>query len=129
MVFTAAQTTAFFENANQMALPRATVVQLANDGIVTVEDLAEFDKSSLTQIADNLRRPCGRIPDPTPGAAAGASIPTPPFVFDAKSQTCLEVAGNLICFYQTIGQPCTLANLDWTNVMSKFKDRNAFLPS
>ena len=54
MVIAAAQTTAFFKNVNQMALPRVTVVQLANEGIVMVEDLAEFyknlaDRQQLTQ--------------------------------------------------------------------------------
>ena len=72
MVLTAAQTTAFFENANQMAIPTATVAQLGNEGITTVDDLIDFDEDSLKQIAENLRRPGGRIPDPTPGAPAGA---------------------------------------------------------
>ena len=44
MVFTTAQTVAFFENPNQMAIPRATVAEVANEGIVTVVDLADFDK-------------------------------------------------------------------------------------
>ena len=122
MVFTVAATTAFFENANQMAIPRATVTQLQSEGIVSVEDLAEFDKESLKQIADNLRRPGGRIPDPTPGAAAGATIPTPPFVFGAKSQNRLETAGHLIRFYNTIGRVCTPSNVDWGGPMSRFKE-------
>ena len=91
-----------------MALPRVPVVQLANEGIVMVEYLAEFYKNSLKQIDDNLRIPGGRIPDPTPGAAAGATIPMPPF----RSHTRLEVAGNLIRFYETIGRQCNPANLD-----------------
>ena len=80
MVFTNVQTVAFFENANQMAIPRATVAELANEGIVTVANHADFDNESLKQIADNLHRPGGQIPDPTPGADAGATIPKPPFV-------------------------------------------------
>ena len=79
MVLTGNQTTAFFENTNQMALPRATVLQLQSEGILTVADLKDFDKDTLSQIAENLRRPGGRIPDPTPGTARGTTIPTPPF--------------------------------------------------
>jgi hypothetical protein len=54
MVMTAAQTTAFFENEDQMGIPHATVVQLATEGITSVIDLADFDKESLLQLADNL---------------------------------------------------------------------------
>jgi hypothetical protein len=57
MVLTAAQTTAFFENAQQMAIPNATVVQLVSEGINTVDGLAELDKDTINQIASNLRHP------------------------------------------------------------------------
>jgi hypothetical protein len=57
MVLTAAQMTAFFENAQQIAIPNATVVQLVSEGINTVDDLAEFDKDTINQIASNLCRP------------------------------------------------------------------------
>ena len=122
MVLTAAQTTAFFENANQMAIPRATVIQLSREGITTVGDLSDFDKSTMAQVSENLRRPGGRIPDPTPGAAAGASIPTPPFVFGAKSQARLLVACDLVRFYKTIGRPLTTGNISWEHVMRRFGD-------
>eukprot|EP00957_Ditylum_brightwellii_P129299 9863139-Ditylum_brightwellii.AAC.1 len=75
-----------------MNIPHATVVQLVSKGIDAVADLADFDKSSIKQIAENLRWPAGRIPDPTPGADPGAMIPTPLFTFGAKSQQCLLVA-------------------------------------
>jgi hypothetical protein len=39
MVLTGAQTTLFFEHADQMAIPNATVVQLEQEGINTVDDL------------------------------------------------------------------------------------------
>ena len=122
MVLTAGQTTAFLENADQMALPRATVLQLQNEGILTVADLQDFDRETLSQIAGNLRRPGGRIPDPTHGAAAGATIPTPPFVFGAKSQMRLRVACDLIRYYNTTSRPLTAANIQWDPVMSRFKE-------
>jgi hypothetical protein len=49
----------FFEKDDQMGIPHATVVQLATDRITSVIDLADFDKESLQQLADNLRRPEG----------------------------------------------------------------------
>ena len=54
MVLTAAQTTAFFENADQMGVQHAMVVQLAQEGIQSVADLTDFDKDALQQLADNL---------------------------------------------------------------------------
>ena len=50
------------------------------------------------------------------------TIPTPPFVFGAKSQQRLNVACDMIRFYNTIGRTLTAANLQWTTTMSKFKD-------
>ena len=54
MVLTAAQTITFFEHADQMGIPHATVIQLCAEGIETVADLANLDKDSLQQLADNL---------------------------------------------------------------------------
>jgi hypothetical protein len=47
-----------------MGIPNATVVQLQVEGIDTVDDLADVDKDTIEQIAANLRRPAGRIPNP-----------------------------------------------------------------
>ena len=105
MVLTAAQVTAFFEDAAQMAIPNATVVQLANEGINTVDDLSEFDKTSIEAIAHNLRRP-----------PAGN-----PFVFGAKSQKRLIVACDLVRYYETVGRNITVANIQWNTVMKNFE--------
>ena len=85
MVLTTAQMTTFFEHAEQMGIPHTTVVELCAKGIKVVTDLVDFDKDSLQQLADNLRHPGGCVLDPNPGAPAGATIPTPLFVFGAKS--------------------------------------------
>ena len=53
MVLTAAQTTAFFENPDQMGIPHATMVQMQQEGIQSLADLADFEKESLQQLADN----------------------------------------------------------------------------
>ena len=121
MVLTAAQMTTFFEHAEQMGIPHTTVVQLCSKGIDVDADLADFDKDSLQQLADNLRRPGGRVPDPNPGGPPGATIPTPPFVFGAKSQKCITVACDLVRFYTTVGCDLTAANLQWSTIMKNFK--------
>ena len=123
MPLTAAQRTAFFEEAAQMGIPNVTVVQLENEGITGVDDLVEFDKETIEQIAANLRRPAGRVPDPNPGAAAGATIPTPPFVFGAKSQQRLIQSTKLLRYYDTVGRTATAANLQWTPVMKNFSEQ------
>ena len=117
----AAQTTAFFEHNNQMRIPHATVLQFQLEGISCVDDLADFDKVSLQQLADNLHCPGGCIPDPNPAAVAGATIPTPGFVFGAKSQARLSVACELVRFYNTVGCDLTPANMHWTHVAKNFK--------
>jgi predicted RecB family nuclease len=55
MPLTAAQTTAFFEHDVQMGIPNETVIQLQQEGITTVDDLVDFDKDTMEQIAYNLR--------------------------------------------------------------------------
>ncbi len=121
MVLTGPQTTAFFENNNQMGIPHDTVVQMGHEGITEVSDLAEFDKDSLQLLADNLRRPGGRVPDPNPGAPAGSTIPTPAFVFGVKSHRRLLVATDLVKFYDTVGRALTPANIQWNSVMKNFE--------
>ena len=79
-----------------MAMDAAAVAQLAVEGIINIQDLADFDEDSLKRVAENLRRPSGRIADPNVGAVAGATIPTPPFVFGAKTQMRLLVATDLV---------------------------------
>ena len=120
MVLTVAQMTTFFEHADQMGIPHTTVLQLQSEGITLVSDLADFNKDSLQQLVDNLRRPGGRVLDPNPAAQPGSSIPTPPFVFGAKSQRRITVACDLVKYYTTVGRDLTAANLQWNTVMKNF---------
>jgi len=122
MVLTEAQMTSFFKQEAQMGIPNATVVQLRAEGIETLDDLADFDKDSLQQLADNLQRPGGCVPDQNPvAAAAGATIPTPQFVFGAKSQKHLLVTCSLVRYYEIIGRPLSAANMQWDTVMKNFE--------
>ena len=121
MVFTNAQTIAFFEDPLQMGIPNATRLQLATEGIVTVDDLEEFDEGNLKQITDNLRRPPGRIPA-DPAVPLGPTIPTPPFEFGAKSIIRLKAASDIVRYYQTTGRPLTAANMQWDPVVKAFAE-------
>lgn len=105
MVLTAGQVTAFFEEANQMAIPHNTVVYLATEGITTPNDLEEFTEDMIKTIATNCRRPAG-----------GA----PALVLGAKSIKRLTAASHLLRFYAIIGRTVTAANIRWMNVIKSF---------
>ena len=119
MVLTAQQTATFF--TTDMDIPAATVTQLGNEGIVSVSDLAEFTEDSIKHIAENLRRPTGRVADPDPNAAEGATIPQPPFTFGAKSQMRLVAAADLIRYYDATGRDLTPGNIKWDPIVKTFK--------
>eukprot|EP00957_Ditylum_brightwellii_P120685 9205352-Ditylum_brightwellii.AAC.1 len=82
MVLTNAQTTVFFENNDQMAIPHITGIHLVNKGISTVDDLEEFRKIDIKQIAANLRKPI------MPGA--------PLLILGAKSSKRMTAACKLV---------------------------------
>jgi hypothetical protein len=121
MVFTNAQTTAFFEDALQMGIPNATRLQLVTEGIVNVQDLEEFDEANLKQITENMRRPPGRVPV-DPAHPLGPSIPTPPFEFGAKSIIRLKAASDIVRYYQTTGRTLTAPNMQWDPVIKSFAE-------
>ena len=79
-----------------------TVIQLQAEGIMTVGDIAGFEKVSLRQQADILHCPGGKLPNPSPNAA-GATIPMLTFTFGEKSQKMLLVACILTRYYNTMG--------------------------
>jgi hypothetical protein len=66
MPLTAAQRTAFCKDAAQTGIPHAPVVQLQTEGIDNADNLVDFDKDTVEQIAANLCRPAGRMLDPNP---------------------------------------------------------------
>lgn len=100
-----------------MGIPVLTFAQMGNEGITTVDDLGEYDKTGIEHLADNLRRPPGRVPDPDGG---GGTIPTPAFTFGVRSQQRLTVACDLVRYYTETGRSLTVANLQWTSVMKNF---------
>ena len=79
-----------------MALPAATFNQFAVEGIQTFDDLLDFEKDSLDQMANNLRRPAD---------GAGA------FAFGAKSHKRLLVTIKLVKYYDTVGRTLTAVNI------------------
>ena len=112
MPLTNGQINNVFIQANQMAIPQATVDQLVTEGINNVDDFAEFDETSFKQVTENLRRPSGVDP---------AGNPNCPFTFGAKSQMRLLAACRMVKFYQDIGRPLTASNIRWDPIIKKFQ--------
>ena len=106
MVLTVTQTTAFFENPGQMAIPNVTRVQLAVEGITMVADLINFDKDLLDQVANNLRLPGGGVN---------------PFVFGGKSHKRLLVASKLVKYHHAVGRALSANNMQWNQVCCNFE--------
>ena len=91
MVFTGAQTTSFFEDADQMGLANRTRVFLASEGITDVDDLEEFiTKDSWDQVLENCKRP------PQITNAAGALVNDQAYRIGAKSLRRLKVASKCV---------------------------------
>ena len=108
MVFTAAQTTAFFENATQMHLPHAHRVRLAGEGLTSVDDFADFQADELKIAVKNLR-------NAIPGPPA-----VPPCLISAKCCLRLKVASHAYHYYQDIGREHTPANMNYRSVLKGF---------
>ena len=96
----------------QMAIPHATVTELANKGITIVDNLAEFDKDTIDQqIVSNLHRPAV-------APAAGGHH----FVLGAKLQKRMIAPSELVRFYITVGRPLTPLNIQqWVTVIQNFE--------
>ena len=89
MVLTNAQTTAFFEQQDQMGVPHQTVTQLVNEGISQVKDLKEFTNDDIKNLADVLRKT-----HTAQGSRASQTVTY--YQFGAKPQKRLRVACELI---------------------------------
>ena len=118
MVLTNRQTTTFLTDADQMGIPPATVTELAAEGIVSVDDLADFDAEGIKQIKANLRG-ATLIPNP---AAPGGMIPGPRLIFGAKSMQRLTIAAKAVRYYQAVGRDLTAANMRWNNTLKCFAE-------
>ena len=93
MVLNAAQTTAFVESPDQMGIPWCKCNKKEFNRLLILQI---FEKQSVQLLADNLRKPGGRVPDPDPNTALEATIPMPAFTYGAKSQKRLTVACDLV---------------------------------
>lgn len=118
MVWTNQQTNAFFQELAQMGIPAPTQERLStNENIQSVESLVDFNKDAFTDIASNLRKPGGTMPDPND---PNVRVAQTPFIISAMSLQKLQVAAVAASYYKTIGRDLTHVNMHYTNVLKDF---------
>ena len=99
----------FLKSLLKWVIPNVTVVQIQSEEIAGVEDLADFHKETIEQIAANLQHPVVKVADSNPGAAAGATIPTSTSAFGSNYQLRLIHSTNIIRYYETFGRAAIAA--------------------
>jgi hypothetical protein len=95
-LFDAAALTAFFENANAMALSNHTCLQLVSEGILIPDNFKDFDDDGLEAIFLNLVKP-----PKVPGVGARL-VEARAYEVSAKSKMCLKGAMKISKFYENI---------------------------
>jgi hypothetical protein len=115
-LFDAAALTAFFENADAMALSNHTRLQLASEGIQTPDDFKDFDDDGLEAIFLNLAKP-----PKVPGVGARL-VEVRAYEVSAKSKMRLKGALKIAKFYENIDRDLDPENMTWL-VIKRFLDQ------
>ena len=101
-----------------MGIPALTQERLAtNENIISVESLMDVNKDAFSDIASNLRKPGGTMPDPNDPTLR---VPQTPFIILAMSLQKLQVASIAASYYKTIGRELTYMNMHYSNVLKDF---------
>ena len=88
-------------------------VALVNEGIVSVNNLAEFRKNHWHQVVTNLKYPAS-FPDPDNN---GKFIRSPTITLGVKSLERLKVASEAARYYEAIGRTLTPGNMNFTTTL------------
>ena len=116
-----AQTTTLFEDLARMGIPHPKVIQLQQEGIIIVDEIANSDKTTIKKFAANLRRPEGHVQDLKRPNNVDGMIPTQLFVFSTRSRTRLETDDKLVRYYETVNCTITLLNTTWSKTVKNFQ--------
>ena len=108
-----------------MALPPTTLLGLLDEGIQEPADLEEFYDEDLKQVANNLRKPSGTIPNPNfvEGNSEPERIPRPLYVLGTKSSKRLKIAAAAVRYHETIGLELTPDNMNYENILQDFGEQ------
>ena len=112
----AALIVAFWEDADQMGLSTRTKDALANEGIASPSDLADFDHEGLKAVWDNFKKPPKIMVYADAQAAAagnGQLQDQEPFFISAKSKKRIATALDAVKYYALIGRPLDTDMMHW----------------
>ena len=104
MAWTAAQSTAFWTNAEQMGLPADVVESIANDGITDVDSLVNYYETNLRPIQKRVNR------DNTIGH------------FGELSFMRILTACHAVRYYNTVGRTITPGMMRWNHTLKNFHE-------
>eukprot|EP00957_Ditylum_brightwellii_P091502 6967843-Ditylum_brightwellii.AAC.1 len=112
------QTTTFFTSSKQMKVTKETLEKLGKEEIKEVKDLAEFNKETWKQVADNLKYLGGWMKNSDNRADKNhAKVPQTPYPFGAKMRKKLLEVSKLMRYYETIGCHVTVLNTVYKTVI------------
>ena len=129
VAFSVQQLTAFFTNGPQMALSGPVRTRLAQEGLETVDDFADFQSDQLGDAYKNMRTSIPGIPgipeqrnaDGVITVAAVAAIQAiPPVLVSAKCALRLKIASIAYHYYISISRDHTPANMNYSLVLKDF---------
>ena len=86
-----------------MYIPLVTIPSLNAEGIININDLAEFNKEAISAIFSDFCRQ------------------TPAVLFGAKSQQCLAGPCDDVIYFEDIDRHITTITMVWDTVLKKFK--------
>ena len=123
MVFTAQQLTGFFQNGPQMSLTETQRARLAQEGLTTIDDFADFKEEQLNAAFKNMRTAIPGIPavrNADGDIEAAAIAPIQPCLISAKCALRLKVASIAYHYYVSIGRAPTPTNMNYHQVLRSF---------
>ena len=107
MVFTTAQITSFFEDADQCGLDHRTRVSLLNvEGITSMDDLADWEDDDWDRWATSCKKPVKVL-------TARALVEKQAFQLTVEPLERLKIASALVCYYESVSIPLTRLNMKW----------------
>jgi hypothetical protein len=112
------ETLAFFTQSKQLGIDKRTVEKLKEEGIKNPVDLNDFDKDTLHQLAENLRKSHTHQVD-----EEGDVVQVPPYILSAKSYKQMLETAELMSFYQSIGREVDADSIQYETVTKDFMEQ------
>ena len=129
VVFNLIQNTSFFTNGPQLGLSENVRARLAQEGLATANDLADFKEEQLEQAYKNMRTAIPGVPGIAAQLDANGNVvvpavpaiqPIPPVLVSARCRLRLMVASIAYHYYDSIIRDQTPQNMNYSLVLKGF---------